>query len=149
MKTINWINKTLNTKYNGKPLGRIVKDEYKIKPIPDGLESWLTDGEQHSLILTKGKYDGLGINRMKILECTTLVKLNNQPDSFLPFKGDEQRYIAVISKAELPNERGIQIKFFPRYLVVIIRRLSLFIMMFIMRDRTFMHIMSFMIKIKK
>ena len=47
MKTINWINKTLGTKYNSDPLSRKIKVPLDVRPASDGFESHLTDGEGH------------------------------------------------------------------------------------------------------
>ena len=100
------INDFLNQKYGGNPLSRSKLFKPHERPIPDGLESWLTDGGKHcSLVGEKyRKYNGLSLIDLGILDqmsnfcgcrlekedflpTTTLKKVNNY---FIEF--DDKRY---------------------------------------------------------
>ena len=71
MKTLNWINKTLGEKYNGDPLNRKIEVPPDVRPVPDGFESYLTDGLGHSPIqMIWGKYNSRNFEDLKVVNYT-------------------------------------------------------------------------------
>ena len=68
MKTINWINKTLGTKYNSDPLSRKIKVPLDVRPASDGFESYLTDGKEHGLDpLFTCNWNGMSLDKLGVV----------------------------------------------------------------------------------
>ena len=68
MKTINWINKTLGTKYNSDPLSRKIKVPLDVRPASDGFESYLYDGLGHGpTALFFGHYNGVSLDKLGVV----------------------------------------------------------------------------------
>jgi len=71
MKTINWINKILGEKYNGDFLDRKIEVPPDVRPVPDGLESYLTDGLGRDPIkMIWGKYNSRNFEDLKVVNYT-------------------------------------------------------------------------------
>ncbi len=119
------INDFLNQKYGGNPLSRSKLFKPYGRPIPDGHESWLTDGEVHDNLVCEKyrKYDGLSLidagifdemsnfrgcrlEEKDFLPTATLKKINNYLISF-----DNKNYINEIFSTK---SKG----FYPTFIVI-------------------------------
>ena len=81
------INDFLNKKYDGNILNRSKLFKSNERPIPDGLESWLTDGKEHySLVCYEDyKYDKLSLIDLRIFDqMGRFNALSFKEESFLP-----------------------------------------------------------------
>lgn len=95
MKTINWINKILGEKYDGDPLDRKIEVPLYVRPVSDGLESYLTDDQIHNDLFFI-ETNGLDLQMMGILNYYVIIypfQIESKP--FLPY-GNCKRYLTII-----------------------------------------------------
>ena len=71
MKTINWINKTLDEKYNSDPLNRKIEVPLDIRPIPDDYKNYLHDGKGNNPnFMIWGRYNSKNFEDLKVVNYT-------------------------------------------------------------------------------
>ena len=82
MKTINWINDNLSTKYDGDFLKRKIEVPSDIRPIPDGFENCLHDGKRLDINqeMLWRKFNSKNFEDLKVLNYTLVVRdpINNE-----------------------------------------------------------------------
>ena len=121
------INDFLNKKYDGNVLKRSKLFKRDERPIPDGLESWLTDGQGHENLVsaTEHKYDKLSLYDLGIFDQMGDVEgLSFKEESFLPINTGEKinNYLLTIlndnkkfiNKIFSPKSKG----YYPTFIVI-------------------------------